>query len=96
MMSFTGLEMNMCATRKRITNDTNAKEVPCFIAGEVQVDENIALTSLHTLFSGDHNRVARALKRINPQWDSEMLYQESRNILGAYTQEQRVSHRNRA
>ncbi|CAL9683468.1 unnamed protein product [Knipowitschia caucasica] len=86
LLPFTGLEMNMCATRKRITNDTNAKEVPCFIAGDVRVDENIALTSLHTLFLREHNRVARALKRINPQWDSETLYQESRKILGAYTQ----------
>uniref|UniRef100_A0AAV2IW86 Uncharacterized protein n=1 Tax=Knipowitschia caucasica TaxID=637954 RepID=A0AAV2IW86_KNICA len=86
LLPFTGLEMNMCATRKRITNDTNAKEVPCFIAGDVRVDENIALTPLHTLFLREHNRVARALKRINPQWDNETLYQESRKILGAYTQ----------
>ncbi|CAL9683470.1 unnamed protein product [Knipowitschia caucasica] len=86
LLPFTGLEMNMCATRKRITNDTNAKEVPCFMAGDVRVDATIALTSLHTLFLREHNRVARALKRINPQWDSETLYQESRKILGAYTQ----------
>uniref|UniRef100_A0A8C6SNF4 Myeloid-specific peroxidase n=1 Tax=Neogobius melanostomus TaxID=47308 RepID=A0A8C6SNF4_9GOBI len=86
LLPFTNMEMNMCATRKRVTNDTNATEVPCFIAGDVRVDENIALTSLHTLFVREHNRVARALKRINPQWDSETLYQESRKILGAYTQ----------
>ncbi|XP_072311495.1 eosinophil peroxidase [Eucyclogobius newberryi] len=86
LLPFTNLEMNMCATRKRVTNDTNATEVPCFIAGDVRVDENIALTSLHTMFVREHNRVARALKRINPQWDSETLYQESRKILGAYTQ----------
>ncbi|XP_033832017.1 eosinophil peroxidase isoform X2 [Periophthalmus magnuspinnatus] len=86
LLPFTNLEMNMCATRKRVTNDTNATEVPCFIAGDGRVDENIALTSLHTLFVREHNRVARALKRINPQWDSERLYQESRKILGAYTQ----------
>lgn len=27
------VKANMCATRKRITNDTNAEEVPCFLAG---------------------------------------------------------------
>ncbi|KAJ0057305.1 hypothetical protein NL108_002279 [Boleophthalmus pectinirostris] len=86
LLPFTNMEMNMCATRKRVTNDTTATEVPCFIAGDVRVDENIALTSIHTLFVREHNRVARALKRINPQWDSETLYQESRKILGAYTQ----------
>lgn len=52
----------------------------------MRVDENIALTSMHTLFVREHNRLARALKRLNPQWDSETLYQESRKIMGAYTQ----------
>lgn len=50
------------------------------------MDENIALTSIHTLFVREHNRLARDLKRMNPQWDSETLYQEARKIMGAYTQ----------
>uniref|UniRef100_A0A674MWK8 Myeloid-specific peroxidase n=1 Tax=Takifugu rubripes TaxID=31033 RepID=A0A674MWK8_TAKRU len=86
LLPFHPLNVNMCATRKRVTNDTNAREVPCFIAGDVRVDENIALTSIHTLFLREHNRLARELKRLNPQWDSETLYQETRKIMGAYTQ----------
>ncbi|XP_040914825.1 eosinophil peroxidase [Toxotes jaculatrix] len=86
LLPFHPLQVNMCATRKRVTNDTNAKEVPCFIAGDVRVDENIALTSIHTLFLREHNRLARALKALNPHWDSETLYQEARKIMGAYTQ----------
>ncbi|AWP15193.1 putative eosinophil peroxidase-like isoform 2 [Scophthalmus maximus] len=86
LLPFSTLQAQMCATRKRVTNDTNAKEVPCFIAGDVRVDENVALTSIHTLFMREHNRLARALKRLNPHWDSETLYQESRKIMGAYTQ----------
>lgn len=50
------------------------------------MDENIALTSIHTLFMREHNRLARQLKRLNRQWDSETLYQETRKIMGAYTQ----------
>lgn len=34
LLPFHPLQVNMCATRRRITNDTNAREVPCFIAGE--------------------------------------------------------------
>nr|QCY41338.1 myeloperoxidase [Channa argus] len=86
LLPFHPLQVRMCATRKNVTNDTNAKEVPCFIAGDTRVDENIALTSMHTLFVREHNRLARELKRINPQWDSETLYQEARKIMGAYTQ----------
>ncbi|XP_026029758.1 eosinophil peroxidase [Astatotilapia calliptera] len=86
LLPFHSLQVQMCATRKRVTNDTNAREIPCFIAGDARVDENIGLTSLHTLFLREHNRLARALKRINPHWDSETLYQEARKIMGAYTQ----------
>ncbi|MEQ2236972.1 hypothetical protein ILYODFUR_018167 [Ilyodon furcidens] len=86
LLPFHSLQVQMCATRRRVTNDTNAREVPCFIAGDGRVDENIALTSIHTLFMREHNRLARQLKRLNPQWDSETLYQEARKIMGAYTQ----------
>uniref|UniRef100_A0A8P4GA25 Myeloid-specific peroxidase n=1 Tax=Dicentrarchus labrax TaxID=13489 RepID=A0A8P4GA25_DICLA len=86
VLPFHPLQVNMCATRARVTNDSNAREVPCFIAGDVRVDENIALTSIHTLFVREHNRLARELKRLNPHWDSETLYQEARKIMGAYTQ----------
>lgn len=34
LLPFNPLNANMCATRKRVTNVTNAREVPCFIAGE--------------------------------------------------------------
>ncbi|KAM4720499.1 eosinophil peroxidase-like [Anableps anableps] len=86
LLPFHTLQVQMCATRRRVTNDTNAREVPCFIAGDGRVDENIALTSIHTLFVREHNRLARQLKRLNPHWDSETLYQEARKIMGAYTQ----------
>uniref|UniRef100_A0A1A8I6A7 Myeloid-specific peroxidase n=1 Tax=Nothobranchius kuhntae TaxID=321403 RepID=A0A1A8I6A7_NOTKU len=86
LLPFSPMQANMCATRGRITNDTNAKEVPCFLAGDGRVVENIALTSLHTLFVREHNRLARRLKSLNPHWDSETLYQEARKIMGAYTQ----------
>ncbi|KAM6984875.1 eosinophil peroxidase [Aplochiton taeniatus] len=86
LLPFTSVKSEMCSTRRRITNDTTAQEVSCFIAGDGRVDENIALTSLHTLFVREHNRLATELHQLNPQWDSETLYQETRKIMGAYTQ----------
>ncbi|XP_077592785.1 eosinophil peroxidase [Stigmatopora nigra] len=86
LLPFHPMQVKMCATRRRVTNDTNASEVPCFIAGDTRVDENVALTSIHTLFLREHNRLARQLKTLNPQWDSETLYQEARKIMGAYSQ----------
>ncbi|XP_026075237.1 myeloperoxidase-like [Carassius auratus] len=85
-LPFTNVESKMCATRQKTLNDTTLTEVPCFIAGDVRVVENIALTSIHTLFLREHNRLARALHVLNPTWSSETLYQETRKIVGAYNQ----------
>uniref|UniRef100_A0A672JTL3 Eosinophil peroxidase-like n=1 Tax=Salarias fasciatus TaxID=181472 RepID=A0A672JTL3_SALFA len=86
LLPFVNMNTSMCATRQRITGDPNAKEVPCFLAGDERSNENIALTSLHTLFLREHNRLARLLKMKNPYWDGERIYQEARKIIGAYFQ----------
>nr|XP_020043767.1 lactoperoxidase isoform X1 [Castor canadensis] len=60
--------------------------VPCFLAGDSRAAEQILLATSHTLFLREHNRLARELKTLNPQWDGEKLYQEARKILGAFVQ----------
>ncbi|KAK2111294.1 hypothetical protein P7K49_011040 [Saguinus oedipus] len=60
--------------------------VPCFLAGDSRASEHILLATSHTLFLREHNRLATELKRLNPQWDGEKLYQEARKILGAFVQ----------
>ena len=57
--------------------------VPCFLAGDVRVNEQVALTSMHTLLSREHNRIADKLAELNPHWSNEKTYQEARKILGA-------------
>ncbi|NXS55166.1 PERM Myeloperoxidase, partial [Brachypteracias leptosomus] len=61
-------------------------KIPCFIAGDVRASEMLELTCMHTLFLREHNRLARGLKRLNPHWNGEKLYQEARKILGAMIQ----------
>ncbi|KAI4532968.1 hypothetical protein MG293_015987 [Ovis ammon polii] len=60
--------------------------VPCFQAGDSRASEQILLATVHTLLLREHNRLARELKRLNPHWDGEKLYQEARKILGAFMQ----------
>eukprot|EP00111_Clytia_hemisphaerica_P023396 TCONS_00068913-protein len=58
----------------------------CSLAGEQRVDENMALSSMHTLWAREHNRLAAGLKKINPGWNNERLFQEARKIVGAVMQ----------
>ncbi|XP_008324585.1 eosinophil peroxidase-like [Cynoglossus semilaevis] len=41
LLPFIEAEENICATRRRVTNDTNAQEVPCFIAGQLWYKLNL-------------------------------------------------------
>ncbi|KAG7282607.1 hypothetical protein CRUP_018726 [Coryphaenoides rupestris] len=42
LLPFSTMTENMCATRKRITNITNAQEVPCFVAGWAHISISIS------------------------------------------------------
>ena len=65
---------------------SDSKTEPCFISGDSRVNENMVLTSIFTLFSREHNRLASILKSLNPKWSGETLFQESRRILIAIYQ----------
>uniref|UniRef100_A0A8C4V728 Eosinophil peroxidase n=1 Tax=Falco tinnunculus TaxID=100819 RepID=A0A8C4V728_FALTI len=60
--------------------------IPCFKAGDKRVTENLGLSALHTVFLREHNRLVTELKKLNPHWDGEKLYQESRKIVIAINQ----------
>jgi len=59
----------------------------CSLVGEVRGDENIALHSMHTIWVREHNRIASTLKVLNPTWNDETLFQNSRKITGAVWQQ---------
>jgi hypothetical protein len=56
------------------------------MAGEYRTSENLGLVGMQTLFNREHNRIATALAKINPLWNDETLYQESRRIVIAELQ----------
>jgi len=56
------------------------------VAGDVRSNEQPGLTTLHVAFLREHNRQARRLAGLHPNWDDERLYQEARKIVGAEMQ----------
>lgn len=59
---------------------------PCFLAGDSRASEVLSLTALHTLWLREHNRLATALKALNPHWSADTAYQEARKVVGALHQ----------
>lgn len=62
------------------------KSVFCFEAGEIRVNEQLVLSCMHTMMARNHNLMAKGLAEVNPHWDDEILFQESRRINIAYIQ----------
>ncbi|KAL0969374.1 hypothetical protein UPYG_G00226210 [Umbra pygmaea] len=62
------------------------ERVECFLAGDSRVNEVLPLVTLHTLWVREHNRIAEVLHDLNPHWSSEIIYQETRKIIGALHQ----------
>ena len=58
----------------------------CFLAGDIRANEQLGLSALHTIWMREHNRIAESLANLNPHWNGERIYQESRKIVGAELQ----------
>ncbi|XP_067878223.1 peroxidasin homolog isoform X2 [Heterodontus francisci] len=72
--------------------DENESPIPCFLAGDQRSNEHMGLTSMHTVWFREHNRIATELLKLNPHWDGETIYHEARKIVGAQMQHITYSH----
>ncbi|UUO04312.1 Ig-like domain-containing protein [Blastopirellula sp. J2-11] len=57
-----------------------------FVGGDVRANENVALTSLHTLLVREHNRLADQIKAENPTFTDEQIYQQARRLVNGIVQ----------
>ena len=63
-----------------------SEDVYCFLAGDPRVNEQTVLAITHTMFVRQHNLIAKELTQINPHWNDETLFQETRHIVIAMIQ----------
>ncbi|XP_025417048.1 peroxidase-like [Sipha flava] len=78
--------------RKTLQCETSTNSRVCFQAGDVRVNQNLGNALLQTLFLRFHNYIATNLLYINQFWTDEILYQETRRIVGAVIQHITYDH----
>ncbi|XP_032946415.1 eosinophil peroxidase [Rhinolophus ferrumequinum] len=80
LLPFDNLHEDPCLLTNR------SARIPCFLAGDSRSSETPKLAAVHTLFMREHNRLATELRRLNPTWTGDKLYEEARKIVGAMVQ----------
>lgn len=84
LRSFSGGRM---LTSSHSTGDLLPMSAGMFQAGDGRVNEQLGLTSVHTLFVREHNRWADALAASNPSWNDDQVFEAARKIVGAQMQD---------
>ncbi|XP_075427629.1 peroxidasin homolog isoform X2 [Ascaphus truei] len=72
--------------------DENESSVPCFLAGDHRANEQLGLTSMHTLWFREHNRIAEQLRQLNRHWEGDRVYHEARKLVSAQMQHITYAH----
>ena len=73
------LEKNKC--------EANVNQHKNFLAGDIRVNENPGLQSVHTIWLREHNRIAGVIKAKDPGLNDEEIFQEARRYLTAEWQQ---------
>ena len=74
------------ASKDSLNCRSQSKTLPCFLSGDSRVNEHPGLALMHVLFLREHNRIAKKLHQLNPHWNDEKIYQETRKIVIAEMQ----------
>ncbi len=81
LRSFEGGKMRLSADGSLPTDMRGFYE-----AGDIRVNENIGLTSMHTLFTREHNRIAEQLSSDNPSMNDQQIFDAARAKVTAQLQ----------
>ena len=57
-----------------------------FLAGDIRVNEQVALIAMHTLFVREHNRLAEQIAADHPEMTGHEIFELARKVVGAQMQ----------
>ena len=69
-----------------LPNDGGDDDTALFLAGDFRANEQVGLTSMHTLFVREHNRYVVDLAAKRPGLNGDELYERGRRFVGALMQ----------
>lgn len=58
----------------------------CYKTGDVRANQQPSIASIQVIFLREHNRIAAIFKQLNPTWNDERIFQETRQIIIALYQ----------
>ncbi|XP_046420206.1 uncharacterized protein LOC124179644 [Neodiprion fabricii] len=76
-----GRELPPVMTNRSRYCDVMSPSEVCYLAGDVRVNQVPHLTALQICLLREHNRIADELQRLNPHWEDERVFQETRKIV---------------
>ncbi|XP_050547915.1 peroxidase-like, partial [Daktulosphaira vitifoliae] len=85
---FNNNHQEFCPQRSRTSSqcESSSDSQYCFLAGDRRINQNLGIAVFQTMFLKFHNVIAQSLQTINPHWDDEKLYQETRRFIIATIQ----------
>lgn len=72
----------LCLYKKNLKKNIQNR----FYPGDRRSNQIITLTTLHTIFAREHNRIAAILYDLNHHWSDERIFYETRQIVIAKLQ----------
>ncbi|TRY80461.1 hypothetical protein TCAL_10485 [Tigriopus californicus] len=75
------MKVTKTATGKELLPELQFDGEVQFLAGDSRATEMGALAGMHTVLLREHNRIARGMKALRPDWDDETLFQKTRRIV---------------
>ena len=72
---------NLLPFNERGLDNAGGPSSKLYVAGDIRANENVALTSMHTLWMREHNRLARQIHGASPKLSDDQVFARARGFV---------------